>query len=233
MPTPARRTATRRSPTSRACSTARSTLDGLAVDTDLRWTLLSSLAKNGRADADRIDDELARDNTISGKEHAAAARALRPTAEAKAEAWEDAMVRDDVPNETQRSIVLSFSAYGQDEVLTPYIEKYLTAADTMWEDKGTQRASTALEYIFPKHLASQALLDRLDQWLEESPANPAAKRYVRENRDDIARALRAQAKDAQGDLLPAIAPPPVDQRVRRRLERVETVVDGVLLQEAR
>ena len=106
------------------------------------------------------------------------------------------MVRDDIANETQRSIVLAFSAYGQNEVLEPYVEKYLTAADTMWEDKGTQRASTALEYIFPKHLASQALLDRLDQWLEESPANPAAKRYVRENRDDIARALRAQAKDA-------------------------------------
>ena len=171
-------------------------IDGLAIDTDLRWTLLAALAKNGRADGDRIDDELARDNTISGKEHAASARALRPTAEAKAEAWEDAMVRDDIANETQRSIVLSFSAYGQDEVLEPYIEKYLTAADTMWEDKGTQRASTALEYIFPKHLASQALLDRLDRWLEESPANPAAKRYVRENRDDIARALRAQAKDA-------------------------------------
>jgi aminopeptidase N len=171
-------------------------LDGLAVDTDLRWTLLSALAKNGRADGDRINDELARDNTISGQEHAAAARALRPTAEAKAEAWELAMVRDDVPNETQRSIVVAFSAYGQDEVLAPYVEKYLAAADTMWEDKGTQRASTALEHIFPKHLASQALLDRLDQWLEESPANPAAKRYVRENRDDIARALRAQAKDA-------------------------------------
>jgi aminopeptidase N len=66
----------------------------------------------------------------------------------------------------------------------------------MRDDKGTQRASTPLEYIFPKHLASQALLDRLDQWLEESPANPAAKRYVRENRDDIARALRAQDTDA-------------------------------------
>ena len=169
-------------------------IDGLAIDTDLRWTLLSALAKNGRADGDRIDEELARDNTISGKEHAASARALRPTAEAKAEAWEDAMVRDDIANETQRSIVLSFSAYGQNEVLEPYVEKYLTAADTMWEDKGTQRASTALEYIFPKHLASQALLDRLDRWLEESPANPAAKRYVRENRDDIARALRAQAE---------------------------------------
>src|SRR3954470_9023631 len=42
-------------------------LDGLVVDTDLRWTLLSALAKNGRADGARIDEELARDNTISGK----------------------------------------------------------------------------------------------------------------------------------------------------------------------
>ncbi len=173
-------------------------IDGLAVDTDLRWTILNGLAKNGRADGKRIDEELARDNTISGKEHAAAARALRPTAEAKAEAWELAMVRDDVPNETQRSIVLAFQAYGQDEVLGPYVEKYLTAAETLWEEKGTQRASTALEHIFPKPLASQALLDRVDAWLESSTANPAAKRYVREGRDDVARALRAQAKDAEG-----------------------------------
>ena len=172
-------------------------IDGLAVDTDLRWTLLSGLAKNGRADAARIDEELARDNTISGKEHAAAARTMRPTAEAKAEAWELAMVRDDVPNETQRSIVLAFQAYGQDEVLEPYVEKYLAAAETLWEEKGTQRASTALEFIFPKQLASQALLDRVDAWLESSAANPAAKRYVREGRADVARALRAQAKDAE------------------------------------
>jgi aminopeptidase N len=172
-------------------------IEGLAVDTDLRWTLLSALAKNGRADAARIDEELARDNTISGKEHAAAARTLRPTAEAKAEAWELAMVRDDVPNETQRSIVLAFQAFGQDDVLEPYVEQYLTAADTMWEEKGTQRASTALEYMFPRHLASQALLDRVDAWLESSPANPAAKRYVREGRDDMARALRAQARDLE------------------------------------
>jgi aminopeptidase N len=170
-------------------------IDGLAVDTDLRWTLLSGLAKNGRADGARIDEELARDNTISGKEHAAAARTLMPTAEAKAAAWELAMVRDDVPNETQRSIVLAFQAYGQDEVLQPYVEKYLAAAETMWEEKGTQRASTALEYIFPKQLASQELLDRVDQWLETSSASPGAKRYVREGRDDVARALRAQARD--------------------------------------
>jgi aminopeptidase N len=171
-------------------------LEGLSVDTDLRWTLLSALARNGRAEADRIEEELERDNTISGKQHAAAARTLRPTAEAKAEAWDLAMVRDDVPNETQRSIVSAFQAFGQDEVLQPYVEKYLAAAETMWDEKGTQRASTALELIFPRHLASPELIERVDEWLESSKANPAAKRYVREGRDDAARALRAQEKDA-------------------------------------
>jgi aminopeptidase N len=171
--------------------------EGLAVDTDLRWALLTSLARAGRADDARIDAELDRDNTISGQEHAAAARASRPTAEAKADAWEIAMVRDDVPNETQRSVVLAFQCHGQEEVLAPYVEKYLAAADTMWEEKGTQRASTALEYIFPRPLASQDLLDRVDTWLESSSANPAAKRYVREGRADVARALAAQARDAR------------------------------------
>ncbi|HEU4812312.1 MAG TPA: ERAP1-like C-terminal domain-containing protein, partial [Nocardioides sp.] len=171
--------------------------EGLAVDTDLRWALLTGLARAGRAEEDRIAAELERDNTISGQEHAAAARASRPTAEAKAEAWEIAIVRDDVPNETHRSVALAFQRFGQDEVLAPYVEKYLTAADTLWEERGTHLASTALEYMFPKPLASQELLDRVDAWLESSPANPAAKRYVHEGRDDVARALAAQARDAR------------------------------------
>ena len=47
------------------------TLTGLDIDADLRWTLLTGLAAAGRADEDRINEELARDNTISGPEHAA------------------------------------------------------------------------------------------------------------------------------------------------------------------
>src|SRR4051794_2646095 len=145
-------------------------VEGLAVDQDLRWVLVSALAAAGRA-GDRIEAEEGRDKTISGQEHAAAARAARPTAEAKAEAWEMAVVRDDVANETQRSVVLAFQQVGQDDVLTPYVEKYLAVAETMWEDKGTQRASTALAYIFPRQLASQELLDQVDAWLETSQAN--------------------------------------------------------------
>ena len=73
------------------------------------------------------------------------------------------MVRDDVPNETQRSVVLSFMQPGQEEVLRPYLEKYLEIAETLWEEKGTQRASTALEFLFPRPLASPELLERVPE----------------------------------------------------------------------
>src|SRR3954447_10776781 len=173
-------------------------IDGLDVDTDLRWTLVIGLARAGAADEARIDEELERDRTISGQERAAAARASRPDADAKARAWEIAVVRDDVPNETQRSVVLAFMQHGQDELLAPYVEKYLEVAETLWERKGTQRASTALEFLFPRPLATRELLDRVSTWLQDSAANPAAKRYVHEGAADVERYLAGQERDASG-----------------------------------
>ena len=171
-------------------------LDGLTIDTDLRWTLLKSLAHAGRADRDAVLAERARDHTISGQERAAGAMTVIPTVEAKQEAWNDAVIRDDVPNETQRSIAFSFQVPGQDELLEPYVAKYLEVASTIWEEKGVQRATTALKLLFPRALATQKTLDTVDAWLQSSDANPAAKRYVREGRAGIERALAAQAKDA-------------------------------------
>jgi aminopeptidase N len=171
-------------------------LDGLEIDTDMRWVLLTALASTGYVDRARIDQELAQDNTISGHENAAGAIAALPDPASKEESWLDGAVRDGVANETQRHIAYIFDAAGQEEALAPYLDKYLAVADTIWEDKGTQIASTALEYMFPRALTSQETLDRVDAWLESSPANPAAKRYVREGRADIVRALKARAFDA-------------------------------------
>ncbi len=94
--------------------------------------------------------------------------------------------------------MLAFQAHGQDDVLAPYVEKYLEAAETLWEHLGTHRASTALNFIFPRPLASPELLARVDAWLETTTADPAAVRFVKEGRADVARYLAAQAKDAEG-----------------------------------
>ncbi|GAA1501916.1 aminopeptidase N [Nocardioides humi] len=173
--------------------------DGLAVDQDLRWSLLTALARLGRADNGRIDGELAGDNTISGQEKSAAARAAQPTAEAKERAWTQALLDPSVPNETQRSVVLAFWQPGQEDLLAPYVERYLAEVAGTWERLGSHKASVALEFIFPRLLATQATLDAVDAWLDAHAAsvNPGAVRYVREGRADVARALAAQSRDAR------------------------------------
>jgi aminopeptidase N len=173
-------------------------VEGLDIDTDLRWVLLVGLAKAGAVGEDRIAEELERDRTISGQENAAAARASRPDADAKAAAWTELVANPDVPNETHRSIAQTFMRFGQEELLAPYLEKYLEAADTAWEELGTHMASNLLEDAFPLPLGSPELVARVDRWLDESPATAAAKRFVREGRADVVRALAAQARDAQG-----------------------------------
>jgi aminopeptidase N len=171
-------------------------LEGLTIDTDLRWTLLTALAAAGRADEAAIEAELAHDHTISGQERAAAARTVRPTAEAKEEAWQAAVVRDDVPNETQRQVAVHFQVVDQDELIEPYVDRYFEAAETVWETKGVQKSSMVLQFMFPRALATQQTLDRVNAWLASSEANPAAQRYVREGASDLERALAAQARDA-------------------------------------
>jgi len=171
-------------------------LQGLTVDTDLRWALVQALARRGAIDDAAIEAELARDNTIEGQEKAAAARAGRGTPEAKEQAWHLAVERDDVPNETQRSIAAAFQVVDQDDVLRPYVDRYLDAAGTVWESLGTQRATNVLIAMFPRVLVDEATLTRVDEWLATTNANPAAKRLVGEGRDDLRRALAAQALDA-------------------------------------
>ncbi|MGN6783187.1 MAG: aminopeptidase N [Marmoricola sp.] len=172
------------------------TFEGLDVDQDLRWSLLTALARTGRAGEAEIDAELAADNTISGKEHAAAARAARPDADAKAAAWQAAMLDSSTPNETARSIALAFMQHGQDEVLQPYVDAYLTAAETAWSTLGPHKAAVALQFLFPAVLGSPDLLARVDAWLADTSANPGAKRYVLEGRAEVARMLQAQERDA-------------------------------------
>ena len=167
-------------------------LDGLEMTSDVRWMLLTTLAARGRVARERVLEELARDQTISGQEAAAAALAVLPDAGAKAQAWRSAAESRELSNETQRSVAYVFDVSEQVEELAPYLEAYLAVAETTWDTMGTQIASTTLEYMFPRALTGPETLARVEEWLASTSANPAAVRFVREVRDDIVRALAAQ-----------------------------------------
>ena len=72
------------------------------LDDELRWAFVQALSARGAYTVEQIEAEQQRDPTAAGIRHAATARALRPDAEAKAEAWRLAVEDDTLANATQR-----------------------------------------------------------------------------------------------------------------------------------
>ncbi len=178
----------------------------LQLDQDLRWTLLSRLAGLGRADEAAIAAEERADGSVSGQERAAGARAARPTAEAKAEAWRLAVDEDTIPNAQQGAICLGFWQRYQDEVLEPYVERYLRLAEDIsanrgvWATKGAALRKSALRNLFPWPTDLAPFLERLDAWLAGAETAPSVLRIILERRDEALRALACQRVPAAGAL---------------------------------
>ncbi|WP_217195795.1 aminopeptidase N [Streptomyces buecherae] len=172
------------------------TIEGLAVDTDLRWSLLLRLAATGRADDAAIDAELERDKTSAGEQHAASARAARPTPEAKAEVWAAVVESDALPNAMQEAAINGFVQADQRELIAPYAEKYFAAVKGVWEDRSHEIAQQIAVGLYPALQISQTTLDATDAWLASAEPSAALRRVVTENRAGVERALRAQRADA-------------------------------------
>jgi len=173
------------------------TVEGLVVDTELRWALVHRLASVGRFDEAEIAAEYERDKTAAGERHAASARAARPTEEAKAEAWASVVESDKLPNAVQEAVIGGFVQTDQRELLAPYTEKYFAVVKDIWDSRSHEMAQQIAVGLYPSIQVSQEVLDRTDAWLAESEPSAALRRLVSESRSGVERALKAQAADAQ------------------------------------
>jgi aminopeptidase N len=177
---------------------------GLEVDAELRWLLTGQLARLGIADAAMIDAEQQRDNTATGAQSAAAARTARPTAEAKQAAWAAAVDGNEIPNETQRRICVSFWQPRQQAALAGFTDRYLAAAEEIstsegiWAQKSSALRQNVLQYLFPAIADEGAELQRVQQWLDGgrtrtgAPLGDMVKHLAAERLDGQQRAHRCQ-----------------------------------------
>ena len=171
-------------------------VDGLALDTELRWHLLIHLAAKGRAGEPEINAELERDPTAAGEKRAATARAARPDPAAKEAAWSAVMDTDTLSNHLQAATMAQFWRYDQVELCRPYVERYFEQIADIWRTRSMDTAHTITEMLYPAVVIEQATVDRTDRYLAESDPQPALRRMLSEGRDSLARALRARARDA-------------------------------------
>ncbi len=174
----------------------RETIEGLAVDTELRWAFVQRLAAVGRFDETEIAGEYERDKTAAGERHAATARAARPTEEAKAEAWESVVESDKLPNAIQEAVIGGFVQTGQRELLAAYTDKYFAAVKGAWDSRSHEMAQQIAVGLYPSVQVSPETLAKTDEWLASAEPSPALRRLISESRSGVERALRAQAADA-------------------------------------
>ncbi|WP_130798448.1 aminopeptidase N [Streptomyces otsuchiensis] len=172
------------------------TIEGLAIDTELRWAFVQRLAATGRADDGAVEAELKRDATAAGERHAAAALSARPTAEAKAEAWAKVVESDTLPNALQESVIGGFVQTDQRELLAQYRDKYFAALSGVWESRSHEMAQQIAIGLYPTLDVSEDTLKATDAWLASSSPSAALRRLVTESRAGVERALRARAADA-------------------------------------
>ena len=170
-------------------------LDGLSVDTDLRWSLLGRLVSRGMAGEAEIAAELARDATDAGERHAAACRAAVPTRRAKLAAWES-LTGGDLPLATFRAVLGGFTDVDQPELTGPYRERYFAMVGDAWRDWS---AAMAQYFVSGCTRASTCRRDlaATDGSIAAAAPPAALKRLLSEGRDDVMRALRCQERDRQ------------------------------------
>jgi aminopeptidase N len=171
------------------------TVDGLVIDTDLRWSLLHRLVSVGRRAEAAIETEVERDDTAAGRRNALTLRAGQPTAAAKADAWRLVVEEDELPNADIAAVVGGFSDFEQRELLAPYVDKYFDAIADIYRTRTSEMGQEIINGLYPYFATSQDTVEATDRYLREEQPGPALRRMLLEARDGLARALRAQHND--------------------------------------
>jgi aminopeptidase N len=172
------------------------TLDGLAVDTELRWRLLHRLVSRGAAGDPEIDAELARDATDAGQRRAASCRAAIPQPGAKQAAW-DAITSGATPNATFRAVLSGFAGPDQLDLLKPYARRYFDVVGDIWRDWSSDMAQWFVNNAYPLFQVSQETVRLTDEYIARADPPAALLRLLTEGRDSVQRALRCQERDRQ------------------------------------
>jgi aminopeptidase N len=173
-------------------------LDGLEIDTDLGWELLIALVAAGRAGDAEIDARLASDNTATGQQSAAHARAAIQTLEGKERAWASLIDVDTATNTIVRETAEGFLRVTDHALLEAFVERYFAMLEDVWEARSYAIAEKLVDGLYPSPLANAALVDASRGWLDaNADAPPALRRLVVESLAGVERAIAAQARDAR------------------------------------
>ncbi|MFJ8154572.1 aminopeptidase N [Streptomyces sp. NPDC094468] len=167
--------------------------DQAGDDVDLRWRALVREAELGGDITAESAALLARDPDPDAWVRALTVRAALPDPAAKAEVWRQVAVDRTVPVQSVGAVAAAFWRPGQDALLAPYAEHYLTEIPQL-DQGGMIPAMVYTSQLFPLYGIDSAFVEKAQQAGQE--AVPVVRKTLLERADTVLRMLRARTANA-------------------------------------
>jgi aminopeptidase N len=169
-------------------------IDGLTVDFDLRWAIVTALAAAGAGDEALVSAELERDASDLADRYAQSALAARPEKDAKEAAWRRITEDDHITLAMLRALAGGFQQPDQEELLAPYAQRYFGELLDFWKRRELDLGLAFTGGMYP-NLYSDETVRATDELLDGGAVPPPVRRLLIESKDDVQRVIRARAAD--------------------------------------
>ena len=168
--------------------------EGLEADHEFRWFAVKRLAQLGALDGE-VELMEGHDGSLTGRLSALTARAAEPTPEAKQWAWEQLAGRDSGRSNYERNhLAHGFWSSGDDALLEPYVERYLTDVPALSGVLGEDALARVAQLAFPLPVATQRTADAVDRVVASGLLSAAVRRSMVDQRSVLGEVLASRER---------------------------------------
>ncbi|MFG6304746.1 aminopeptidase N [Corynebacterium hesseae] len=164
-------------------------LDGLALDPDIRWAILRALAARDAVGAEELEAEKERDNTLTGAAAYLGASHAFPSAELKREVFDLVRTPGKYSNAEVDSLLAAFNAPRSAHLTEAFAQEYFDSLTKLWEEHPIEIANRLVRGLYP----DLAMADAATSELLSSEHPRALRRVLLECQDALRRAQRVRA----------------------------------------
>ena len=164
-------------------------LDGLALDPDIRWSILRALAARDAVSAEELKAEKERDNTLTGAAAYLGASHAFPSAELKREVFDLVRTPGKYSNAEVDSLLAAFNAPRSAHLTEAFAQEYFDSLAKLWEEHPIEIANRLVRGLYP----DLAMADAATRDFLGSERPRALRRVLLECQDALRRARRVRA----------------------------------------
>ncbi|OHO54870.1 aminopeptidase N [Corynebacterium sp. HMSC035E02] len=164
-------------------------LDGLALDPDIRWAILRALAARDAVSAEELEAEKERDNTLTGAAAYLGASHAFPSAELKREVFDLVRTPGKYSNAEVDSLLAAFNAPRSAHLTEAFAQEYFDSLSQLWEEHPIEIANRLVRGLYP----DLAMADAATSEFLSKERPRALRRVLLECQDALRRARRVRA----------------------------------------